>query len=165
MWAGKTLMAYASYTVDILPARRTDFLRSERVITVVGACAFGAMIGFALAVAVGRADVWAVFLGAAVVLAIALYPASANMADASWSASRGCKFAAAVHLIALLAWPLAVQFAGGLYWIVPATALSSLVLLVSCWSGASRIVYRMGLQGVLIAALGAHQGTTLMVGA
>jgi hypothetical protein len=158
-------MTYASHTIDALPVPRTDFLRSERLVTLVGACAFGAAVGFGIAVAVGRTDVWSLFLVAAVVLAIALYPASANVADASWRQSPGCKVAALVHLVALLAWPLAVQFAGGLYWIAPATALSSLVLLASCWSGPSRVVYRMGLQGVLVAALAAQQGVMAMIGA
>lgn len=158
-------MTYASYTVDTLPVPRTDFLRSERLITVVGACAFGAAIGFAVAVAVGRVDVWSLFLAAAVVLAIALYPAAANMADASWSKSPGCRIAAFLHMASLLAWPLAIQFAGSLYWLAPATALSSLLLLASCWTGASRVVYRIGLQGVLVAALAAQQGMLVIVGA
>lgn len=158
-------MTYASYTVDALPVPRSDFHRSERLITLIGACAFGAAIGFGIAVAVGRADMWSVFLIAALVLAVALYPASANVADASRSESPGCRFAAMTHIAALLAWPLASQFAGSLYWLVPVTALSSLVLLASCWSGASRVVYRIGLQGVLVAALAAHQGTVLVMGA
>src|SRR5690606_5523809 len=99
------------------------------------------------------------------VLAVALYPAAANMADAGWSKSPGCKLAASAHMIALLAWPLAIQFAGSLYWLAPATALSSLLLLASCWTGASRVVYRIGLQGVLIAALAAQQGMFVLVGA
>lgn len=158
-------MAYASHTIDALPVPRTDFLRSERLVTIIGACAFGAAIGFGVAVAVGRADMWSVFLIAAVVLAIALYPASANVADASRRQSPGCKFAAVLHIGALLAWPLAIQFAGSLYWIAPATALASLLLLASCWSGASRAVYRMGVQGVVVAALAAQQGTMLVMGA
>jgi hypothetical protein len=158
-------MTYASHTIDALPVPRSDFHRSERLITMIGACAFGGAVGFGIAVAVGQADMWVLFFVAALVLAIALYPASANMADASWRQSPGCKFAALMHLAALLAWPLAVQFAGSFYWIVPATALSSLVLLASCWSGPSRVVYRMGWQGVLVAALAAHQGTVLAIGA
>ncbi|HYD72522.1 MAG TPA: hypothetical protein VEF55_05255 [Candidatus Binatia bacterium] len=158
-------MTYASHTVDTLPVARTDFHRSERLITLIGACAFGAMLGFGVAVAVGQADMWTLFLAAAVVLAIALYPAAANMADASASRSPGCTLAATTHIGALLVWPLAAQFAGNLYWLVPATALSSLVLLASCWSGSSRVVYRMSVQGVLVAALAAHQGTMLAMGA
>jgi hypothetical protein len=158
-------MTYASYTVDALPVPRSDFHRSERLITLIGACAFGGALGFGIAVAVGQADMWALFLVAAIVLAVALYPASANMADATESKSPGCTFAARMHIAALLAWPLAAQFAGNLYWLVPATALSSLVLLASCWSGPSRVVYRMGLQGVLVAALAAQQGTIMMIGA
>ncbi len=158
-------MSYASYTIDAAPAPRSDFHRSERVDTLVGACALGATIGFAVAVALGRTDVWALFLAAAAVLAIALYPASANMADASSDKSPGCTLAATLHLVALLSWPLAIQFAGSLYWLAPVTALSSLVLLASCWSGPSRVVYRIGLQGVLIAALAAQQGTMSVMGA
>ena len=158
-------MTYASHTIDALPVPRTDFLRSERLVTLIGACAFGAAVGFGVAVAVGQADMWALFFTAAVVVAVALYPASANLADATWKQSPGCKTAALLHLGALLAWPLATQFAGSLYWIAPATALLSLVLLASCWSGPSRVVYRMGLQGVLVAALAAQQGTMAMIGA
>jgi hypothetical protein len=116
-------------------------------------------------VVVGGADIWSLFLAAVMVLAIALYPACANMADASWSKSRGCTFAATLHIISLLAWPLALQFAGGLYWLAPATALSSLILLASCWSGPPRVVYRMGVQGVIIAALAVQQGTATLMGA
>jgi hypothetical protein len=158
-------MSYASHTIDALPVPRSDFHRSERLITLIGACAFGAAVGFGIAVAVGQADMWVLFLVAAIVLAVALYPASANMADATESKSRGCMFAATAHIAALLAWPLAAQFAGNLYWLVPATAMSSLVLLASCWNGPSRVVYRMGWQGVLVAALAAHQGTMLVMGA
>jgi len=158
-------MSYASYTVDAAPAASTDFLRSERLATVFGACALGSALGFAAAVAIGRTDVWAVFFLAAMVVAVALYPASANMADAARSRSPGCKFAAVVHLLSLLAWPLAVQFAGSLYWLVPSIAVSSLVLLASCWSGPARVVYRTGIQAVLIAALAAHQSTMTVMGA
>jgi hypothetical protein len=158
-------MSYASYTIDAAPVRRTGFLRSERLITVIGASAFGAMIGFGVAVATGRADMWAIFFATAFVLAIALYPASANMADASWTRSQGCKLAAMLHLASLLAWPLAALFGGGLYWIAPLVALSSLLSLASCWSGASVVVYRMGLQGLIIAGLAANQGTMLLMGA
>lgn len=158
-------MSYASYTIDAVPVPRTDFHRSERLITLMGACAAGAAIGFAAAVAIGRTDMWVLFLIAAGVLAIALYPAAANMADARGSNSPGCKLAAVLHLGALLTWPLAIQFAGNLYWLAPATALSSLILLASCWSGPSRVVYRIGLQGVLVAALAAQQGTMIVMGA
>ena len=166
----QTSMSYASYAVDTpavgaAPTSRADFHRSERLITIVGACALGGAIGFAVAVAIGRTDMWALFLSAAVLLAVALYPASANVADASGGQSKGCTLAAMAHIVAILAWPVVVQFAGGLFWLVPAIALSSLVLLASCWNGQSRAVYRMGLQGLLIAALGAHQATMLAMGA
>ncbi len=158
-------MTYASYAVDLNTAPRTHFVRHERLVTLTGACAFGAMLGFSIAVAVGRYDVWALFLAAASVLAIALYPAAANMADAAQRNSPGCRLAAKLHLAALLAWPLTIHFSGGLLWLVPATALSSLLLLASCWTGASRVVYRIAAQGALVAALAAHQGTTVAMGA
>jgi hypothetical protein len=157
-------MSYASYTVDARPEPRTHFVRSERLITLIGACAFGATIGFALALAVGRYDAWTLFLGAAILLAVSLYPASANMADASWIDSPGCRFASAAHLAALLAWPLTIHVSGALAWLAPATAVLSLVLLASCWTGASRVVYRIGAQGVIVSGLAAHQGVMLTMG-
>jgi len=157
-------MAYASHAVDATRAPRTHFVRSERLITLIGACAFGALIGFGVAIIIGRYDAWALFLAAAIVLAIALYPAAANMADAGERESRGCKFAAKVHLAALLAWPFVIHVGGALFWLVPIAALSSLVLLASCWSGPARLVYRTGIQGVIVAALAAHQGAMLVMG-
>jgi hypothetical protein len=158
-------MTYASHTIDALPVPRTDFLRSERLITIIGAGAFGAAVGFAVAVSFGRADAWTLFLLAAVVLAVALYPAAANIADAQRGSAFGCRIAAVMHLGALLAWPVAILFGGAFYWIGPAAALASLLLLASCWSGSSSVVYRMGLQGVLVAALAALQGTVVLMGA
>lgn len=161
------IMSYASYIVDTAPPPppRAYFMRSERLVTLIGASAAGAALGFGIAVTIGRADTWTWFLGAAFVLAVALYPASANMADAHSSNSHGCKLAALTHFMALLAWPVAAQFAGSLYWLAPGCALASLVLLASCWTGSSRVVYRIGLQGIIIAALAAQQGTMVLMGA
>lgn len=158
-------MRTASPAEGAPPAHRTHFARSERLITTLGACTFGAMIGFALAFGIGRYDIWALFLGAAVVLGVALYPAAANLSDSQRRRSPGCRIAARLHVAALLAWPLVIHVSGALYWLVAATALSSLLLLASCWTGRSRVVYRIGAQGVIIAALAAHQGTMLVMGA
>lgn len=157
-------MSYASHTVGARPARRTEFRHSERLVTVLGACAFGAMMGFGIAVATGRADMWFLFFAMAVVLTIALYPASANMADAAVTHSPGCRFAARLHLASLLAWPVAAQLAGSFYWTVPLAALLSLFMLASCWRGGAHVVYRIGLQGIIVAALAADQGAARLMG-
>ncbi len=158
-------MTYASFAVDEVRAPRTDFMRSERLITVIGAAGFGGLIGLTTAMAIGRHDVWAMFISAAVLLAIVLYPAAANLADASSRPSPGCKLATKMHLAALLAWPLVIHLGGSLFWLVPATALSSLILLASCWTGPSRVVYRISVQSVLVGALAAHLGLNAAMGA
>lgn len=158
-------MTYASFAVDEVRAPRTHFVRSERLITVIGAAGFGGLTGLMIALAVGRHDVWSLFIGAALVLGVVLYPAAANWVDANARDSQGCKFAATLHLATLLSWPLVIPLGGAWGWLVPAMALSSLVLLASCWTGSSRAIYRISLQCILVGALAAHQSLNLLMGA
>jgi hypothetical protein len=58
---------------------------------------------------------------------------------------------------------LLVPLSEATYWIAPAAAVLSLVLFASCWGGGSRAVYRMTLQGALVAALAGHQGALLIL--
>jgi hypothetical protein len=158
------LMAYES-SASVAPTRE-HFLRSERIVLLIGAVAFGAIAGFAMAVATGRSDLGAIILSAAPPLALALYLTGETLVDALRRDARGCATAAAMHCAALLAWPmtsLLVPLSEATYWIAPAAAVLSLVLFASCWGGGSRAVYRMTLQGALVAALAGHQGALLIL--
>ncbi len=121
-------------------------------------------MGFTASVSVGRLDMWTVFIVTGIVIAFALYPAAATLSEALKRHARGCATAAMLHVGALLAWPMLIPFEGGIYWLAPATAISSLVLLASCWNGAKRTVYRTSVQGALIAALAAQQGALILLG-
>lgn len=143
---------------------RSHFLRSERLIFLLGAAGFGGAAGFFMAVAMGRQDMWTQFLAGAPVLALALYFASATYAEAQQRGARGCGVMAAIHGGALLAWPLFIPLQGSLYWAAPVTALASVFLLASCWRGSPDAIYRSAAQTALVAALAAYQGVLIVLG-
>jgi len=138
-------------------------VRSERLILLIGASALGALLGFTASVSIGRLDVLSIFVITAIVVALALRPAARTLSEALKRRASGCAAAASLYMGALLAWPLLILFERGLYWLAPATALSSLLLLASCWNGARATVYRTSIQGALVAALAAQQGALILL--
>ncbi|MGE0596583.1 MAG: hypothetical protein AB7P07_09455 [Hyphomonadaceae bacterium] len=151
------------------PAIAVDsFRRPERLAVLAGASAMGALAGFAAAMAIGRIDLWVVIAMAAPFLAVALHLTSETMRDALRSGAHGCATAAGLHVAALLAWPLTSLFSPvsmATFWIAPAAAISALFLLASCWQGGARGVYRTSALGLMVAAIAAHQGSMLLLGA
>ncbi|MGE0740689.1 MAG: hypothetical protein AB7O98_05040 [Hyphomonadaceae bacterium] len=146
---------------------RKDFRRIERLVLLLGASAFGSVIGFGAALAMGRVDVWLVVLSAAPFLVLALHLTSQTLRDGFERRAIGCSIASVMHAAALLAWPLTSLFTplGQLnFFIAPTLALATLILFASCWSGPSRAVYRVAAQGALVAALAAQQGVMVLLG-
>ncbi len=155
-------------TLDAGPAPRTDFRRPERIVVLGGALALGAMAGFMAAMIFGPLNLWAVAAVAAPVLILALHLTSRTLEESFRRRAFGCAAAASLHGAALLAWPftgLMMPLAPGAFWLAPLLAIATLMLSASCWGGPPRTVYRLGAQGVLVAALAAHQGAILIMGA
>lgn len=155
-----------STTADEAP--RTDFMRGERLVVLMGASALGAVIGFAVTLTMGRVDAWVMALIAAPVLGLALHMTIATLSEAFASRAYGCATACILHVFALMAWPATALFSvasAPIFWIAPALAMSSLVLFASCWGGGTRAVYRTSVQAALVAAIAAQQGVAVMFGA
>ena len=71
---------------------------------------------------------------------------------------------AACNAGALILWPVFVTLPPPAYALAPLIALSSALLLASCWNGSSGAIYRAGAHTALVAALAAHQGAMLILG-
>jgi len=156
-----TVSAYAP------AAPRDHFLRSERLVVLLGAICVGAVAGFALAMTVGRQDVLVMTLVALPALGLAAHLTIQTFGEAISARAYGCATASVLHIGALMAWPMIALFAAAspaLFWLAPATALSALVLFASCWGGSARAVYRASAQGALVALIAAQQGVTVLLG-
>lgn len=147
--------------------RRDDFRRLERLVILTGGASAGAAAGFMAAIAFGPLDLRIVLLGAAPMVALALYLVARTLEEGMRRHAVGCTTAAIMHAAALLAWPMTSLFAplsAMSFWIAPIAALSTLVLFASCWTGPSRAIYRLGGQAAIVAALAVHQGMLLTLG-
>lgn len=144
-------------------APRTDFLRGERLVFLSGATAFGAAAGFFFAVAMGRQELATQWLAGAPVLALAFLLASNTLIEAVKRRAYGCSVMAFVHTATLLAWPASMLIPGAQFWMAPVAALSSVLLLASCWTGSSSAIYRAAGQASLVAALAAYQGVLVIL--
>jgi hypothetical protein len=154
--------------IETSASSRPEFQRPERIVVLSGALALGSLAGFGLAMSFGPMNMWLLAAVAAPVLIMALHLTSQTLEEALARDARGCAVSAAMHGAALLAWPLTgllTPLSPMSFWIAPALALSTLVLSASCWGGPPRTVYRLMAQGLLVAALAAHQGTILFMGA
>ena len=146
--------------------RRADFRRLERIVILAGGAALGLTIGFTTAIGLGRPSQAALILSGAVFGALALYLCSRTLRESLARSAYGCAAATVAHAAALLAWPLTALFApvsALAFWSAPFIAISALVLFASCWGGSPRAVYRLGLQGALVAALAAYQGALVIM--
>ena len=146
------------------PAARTHFHGFERFVFLLGAVGAGGVSGFVAAVAAGRQDMWTQLLGGAPVLALALCLACATFVEARRCEMTGCSIMAGSHGVALIAWPAFIPLHPSVYWIAPAAAMTSVLLLASCWSGSSGAIYRSAAQAMLVAALAAYQGVLIILG-
>jgi hypothetical protein len=156
------MMTYqAVETFDRVNARETvrrEFLRSERLVFLAGAAAFGAMAGFVAAVAMGRQDISMQWLASTPVLALALLLAVSTLTEAVKTRAYGCSAMAFAHVATLVAWPVLLLFPQAQFWMAPAAALTSVLLLASCWTGSPSAIYRAAGQAALVAALAGYQG-------
>jgi hypothetical protein len=165
---GATIRVADISALDTMAPPRVDFHRPERLAVLGGSLAIGGGAGFSLAMMLGPMNIWTIVAVAAPVLALALHFTQWTLRDAISRGAYGCAAAASMHAAALLAWPFAglmMPLAPTGFWIAPALAVGTLVLSASCWGGAPRTVYRLAAQGILVAALAAHQGTILFMGA
>ena len=145
---------------------RKQFRRLERFDVLAGGLAIGAGLGFTAAIGAGRPSMAMLIVSGAVFVTLALYLSTQTLRESIVRRAYGCSIAATVHAGALLAWPLAGLFApvnAVAFWSVPAIAVSGLVLFASCWDGPPRAVYRLGLQGGLVAGLAAFQGALVIM--
>jgi hypothetical protein len=112
----------------------------------------------------GRQDMWAQLLGGAPVLALALCLACATFVEARRQQMPACSAVAAAHGVSLIVWPLFIPLHVAIYWLAPATAMLSVLLLASCWRGSSGAIYRAAAQAMMVAGLGAYQGVLMSLG-
>lgn len=151
----------------IVSDRREEFRRLERIMVLTGASAFGAVAGFGVAMTFGRLDLWEIIVSAAPLLSLSLYLTGKTLSDAMKRKAWGCSTASCLHAAALLAWPMTALLTPlneANFWIAPLAAMATLVLFASCWGGASRAIYRLGVQGIVIGGLLTHQGALLILG-
>src|SRR5262249_24289210 len=145
---------------------RRDFRRLERIVILGGGIALGLTIGFTAAIGLGRPSLTGLILYGAVFEPLALFLCARTLRESLARNAYGCSTAAIIHAAALLAWPLTGLFAplsALAFWAAPFVALSGLVLFASCWGGSPRAIYRLGLQGALVAALAAYQGALVIM--
>ena len=145
-----------------------DFHRTERMVVVCGAVAFGAVVGTATAFTLGYTPVRVMVVAGAPIFLLGLYFAVATLRDAIDRRAWGCASATMLHFGALLTWPVAAvlyPLATVSFWFAPALAVSALILFASCWSGAKRVVYRACAQGALMAVCAAYFGVLAVMGA
>ena len=145
---------------------RTEFRRLERLVILAGGVALGLCLGFTTAIGVGRPSLTALVVSGAVFVAFGLYLSSQTLRESLVRSAHGCAAATIANAAALLAWPLTGLFApvsAPVFWTAPVLAVSSLVLFASCWDGPPRAVYRLGLQGALVAGLASYQGALVMM--
>jgi len=145
---------------------RKEFRRLERIVVLAGGVAGGATVGFVTEIAVGRPSLSVLIASGALFVAFALYLCSQTLRESLVRRARGCAAATVVHAAALLAWPLTALFAPVsplAFWVTPLIAISGLVLFASCSDGPPRAVYRLSLQGALVAGLAAYQGALVMM--
>lgn len=146
---------------------RSDFQRAERLAVLLGASALGALAGASVALAFGRLDLWVVVLAATPFLVLALHLTAVTLREGLQRDAFGCSIASILHVSALLAWPMTSLFIplGSFnFFIAPALAMATLVLVASCWGGSPRAVYRTCARGALVAAVAAHQGMMVIMG-
>jgi len=145
-------------------AVRKDFLQSERMIFLVGAGAFGAGLGFAAAVMMGRQDLLTQMLASVPLLALALLLAGQTFVQGTRNQAFGCVAMATLHGGALVFWPVLVAMQNPLYWGAPVAAIVTVALLTSCWKGSPAAIYRSAGQMTLVTTLATYQGVLAILG-
>jgi hypothetical protein len=139
-----------------------EFRRDERFAVLMGGAALGILAAFGGALALGRIGLWPIAVGAPIFL-LAVYFSIATFRDAIERKAFGCATAAALVAISLLAWPMSALFfsmATLQFWIAPAAALASMVLLASCWTVSQGAVYRLSGEAMFLCAIVGYLGIT-----
>lgn len=145
---------------------RTEFRRLERIVVLAGGLALGGAAGFMTEIALGRPSFFGLVASGAILIPLALYLCSQTLRESFVRRAYGCATATIIHGAALLAWPMTALFtplSPMTFWMAPITAVSALVLFASCWGGPPRAVYRLSLQGFIVAAAAMYQGALVMM--
>ena len=130
---------------------RAIFSTIDRLVLVCGGLAFGAAAGLLTLIALGRPSGIDKLVFGSMLLMVALH-LCAQTIQSSWARNASmCANTAIMHAIALL------------LWLSPTLALLTLVVLAIGWQGRGRVVYRLGLQAIIVGALGAYQGGLLLM--
>jgi len=144
---------------------REDFRRGERLVVLMGGAALGMLAALGGALALGRIGMWPIAVGAPVFL-LAVYFSVATLRDAIERRAFGCATAAGMVAFSLMAWPAAALFfplATLQFWIAPAAAMGSMVLLASCWGGSQGAVYRLSGEAAALFLVAGYLGITQMM--
>lgn len=156
-------MAYESAANAIAAVARTDdFRRGERLVVLMGGVALGILAGLGSALVLGRTGAWPIMVGVPLFV-FALYLAVATFRDAIDRRVFGCAAAAGLVATSMLAWPAAALLApmsAPAFWAPPLAAIASMTLLASCWSVASRAVYRLSGEAAMFCTIVGFLGIT-----
>lgn len=156
--------AELSPTAKSVAPAQNDFFILDRLVLLGGGLALGAIFGFLALIALGRQPMIDLVVVGSMLVMIALNLASQTLRESLAAEARLCTIATWVNCSSLLCWPLVmVPLLDRVLWVAPALAVLSLLVLTSWWRGSPRAIYRVGLQGAVVAALGAYMGAlTLM---
>ena len=145
---------------------RKEFRRLERLVVLAGGVALGGATGLAAEIMIGRPTFAVLIASGAILIPLALYLCSQTLRESVARRAYGCACATVLHAAALLAWPMTALFAPlspMVFWTAPAVAVSALVLFASCWGGPPRAVYRLSLQGFIVAGAAMYQGAMILM--
>jgi hypothetical protein len=161
---------FVASTAELRPAAKSaaqakSFFFVDRLVLLAGGLAIGTIVGFLSLIALGRQPMIDLVVVGSMLVMIALNLASQTFRENLPAESRICTIAIAVNGSALLCWPLVmVPLLQNVLWVAPALAVLSLLVLTCAWRGSFRAIYRVALQGVIIAALGAYVGGLTLMG-
>lgn len=161
---------FVASTAELRPTARpvaqahSDFFILDRLVLLAGGLAIGTIFGFLALIALGRQPTIDLVVAGSMLVMIALNFASQTLRESVAAESKLCTIALSVNCAALVCWPLVmVPLLQNVLWVAPALAALSLLVLTCSWRGSSRALYRVALQGMIVAALGAYVGgLTLM---
>lgn len=163
-------MAYVVLDGDhsVSGASQSGFRPMERVAVVLGAAAFGALLGLGATIALGALEPWVVAACAAPFYLAALHfsfeACRESLGHREWPAL----LVGGLLLLGLAAWPIAVFYSSPdspAFWIGPAATLSALAMFTLCAEGQAPRVYRASALGLVIALLAVNQSFLTVMGA
>jgi hypothetical protein len=137
----------------------SPFRRGEGVGLALGALAAGAAMGILAFFAAGRVTPWMPIAAAIAAYGFALYLAELSLRDVIRTHAPSAIVLFGLHLVALLAWPVAlIWFAATSFaWIALPVAAFALAAFLTTTRVPARAIYRSSVHVTLIAAVAAYQ--------